>query len=486
MPWRSPMGCPRERLSRERPPGHRPRHAPAIRARPGVPRAAVSGGHGEAQRQRGGDHESLRRGAHHRRHRRRPRAHLRDHRPQRRRAGLPGDGGAEAVAGGAAVNAVVAPQVGPPLWLLLELTYRCPLHCVFCYNPTEFARTGPELSTGEWLRVLGEARALGAVQLGLSGGEPLAREDLEVIVAEAHRLGFYINLITSGIGMTEERIGRLKLAGLDHIQLSFQDSSRELNDFLSSTRTFELKARVAALIRAHDYPMVLNVVLHRHNIDHVGEILDMAERMGAQYVELANTQYYGWAWLNREELLPTRAQLERAEAVTQRYRARLGAHMKIYFVVPDYFETRPKPCMSGLGKLFLAIAPDGIAMPCHAARMLPGLELPSVQSQPLKVIWYDSPAFNRFRGDAWMKEPCRSCPEKHKDFGGCRCQAYLLTGDAANADPVCELSPHHQLVSDAVARAERAVADGSATPALKFRDHRVSIPVMVEDAAGRR
>jgi PqqA peptide cyclase len=383
------------------------------------------------------------------------------------------------------VNAAVA-AVGPPLWLLLELTYRCPLHCVFCYNPTEFARTGAELSTAEWLRVLGEARALGAVQLGLSGGEPLAREDLEVIVAEAHRLGFYINLITSGIGLSEERIGKLKAAGLDHIQLSFQDSSRELNDFLSSTRTFELKARVAALIRAHDYPMVLNVVLHRHNIDHVGEILDMAERMGAQYVELANTQYYGWAWLNREELLPSRAQLERAEAVTQRYRARLGADMKIYFVVPDYFETRPKPCMSGLGKLFLAIAPDGIAMPCHAARMLPGLELPSVQSQPLKSIWYESAAFSRFRGDAWMKEPCVSCPEKHKDFGGCRCQAYLLTGDAANADPVCELSPHHQLVTDAVARAERAIAAGGATPALKFRDHRVSIPVVVEDAAARR
>ncbi len=188
-----------------------------------------------------------------------------------------------------------ASPVGPPLWLLLELTYRCPLHCVFCYNPTDFARTGPELDTADWLRVLREARALGAVQLGLSGGEPLARDDLEVIVAEAHTLGFYINLITSGIGMTAARIAALKAAGLDHIQLSFQDSTREMNDFLSSTRTFELKSKVAALIRAHDYPMVLNVVLHRHNIDHVAEILAMAEAMGAQYVELANTQYYGWA-----------------------------------------------------------------------------------------------------------------------------------------------------------------------------------------------
>jgi PqqA peptide cyclase len=383
------------------------------------------------------------------------------------------------------VNAAPASIVGPPLWLLLELTYRCPLHCVFCYNPTEFAREGPELSTETWLQVLKQARALGAVQLGLSGGEPLVRDDLEILVAEAHRLGFYINLITSGIGLTEARIAALKAGGLDHIQLSFQDSTRELNDFLSSTKTFELKAKVAALIRAHDYPMVLNVVLHRHNIDHVGEILDMAERLGAQYVELANTQYYGWAWLNRDQLLPSAQQLARAEEVTQRFRARVGNRMKVYFVVPDYFETRPKPCMSGLGKVFLAIAPDGTALPCHAARMLPGLNLPNVQRESLKTIWYDSDAFNRFRGDAWMKEPCRSCPEKHKDFGGCRCQAYLLTGDAANADPVCDLSPQHHLVTAAVARAEQAVTAHTGG-VLTFRDHRVSIPVVVEGAAAAR
>ncbi|HEY8052160.1 MAG TPA: pyrroloquinoline quinone biosynthesis protein PqqE [Steroidobacteraceae bacterium] len=378
--------------------------------------------------------------------------------------------------------------VGPPLWLLLELTYRCPLHCVFCYNPTDFANTGPELSTADWIRVLREARALGAVQLGLSGGEPLARDDLEEIVAEAHTLGFYINLITSGIGMTEARIKALKAAGLDHIQLSFQDSTREMNDFLSSTRTFELKAKVAELIRTHDYPMVLNVVLHRLNIDHVGEILAMAEALGAQYVELANTQYYGWAWLNREQLLPTRAQLERAEAATRAFRERVGAKMQIYFVVPDYFETRPKACMSGLGSVFLAVAPDGTALPCHAARTLPGLELPNVRGADVRAIWYDSPAFNRFRGDAWMKEPCRSCPEKVKDFGGCRCQAYLLTGDADNADPVCDLSPHHHLVTAAVARAERAAAapavaapQSARAQGLTFRDHRVSIPVVIEE-----
>jgi PqqA peptide cyclase len=389
----------------------------------------------------------------------------------------------------AAPNAAAAPAagvrgIGPPLWLLLELTYRCPLHCVFCYNPTDFARTGAELATADWLRVLGEARALGAVQLGLSGGEPLARDDLETIVAEAHRLGYYINLITSGVGLTEARMQALKAAGLDHIQLSFQDSTRALNDFLSSTRTFEVKSRVAALIRQHGYPMVLNVVLHRLNIDHVEQILEMAEALGAQYVELANTQYYGWAWLNRAHLLPSRAQLERAEAATQRFRARVGNRMQIYFVVPDYFETRPKACMSGLGSVFLAVAPDGIAMPCHAARMLPGLDLPSVRHTDVRSIWYDSPAFNRFRGEAWMKEPCRSCPERGRDFGGCRCQAYLLTGDADNADPVCELSPHHARVTDAVAEAQRAVAAGVERP-LVFRDHRVSIEVAPLDAARR-
>ena len=361
---------------------------------------------------------------------------------------------------------------GPPLWLLLELTYRCPLHCVFCYNPTDFGNIGPELDTGDWLRVLEEARQLGSVQLGLSGGEPLVRDDLETIVAGAHRLGFYTNLITSGVGLTEPRLQALRQGGLDHIQLSFQDSTRVMNDFLSSTRTFELKSRAAELIRKHQYPMVLNVVLHRLNIDHVEEILGMAERMGADYVELANTQYYGWAWRNRDALLPTRAQLQRAEEVTARFRERVGTSMRVFFVVPDYFETRPKACMSGLGRVFLGIAPDGVALPCQAARMLPGLQFPNVRDSSIASIWYDSPAFNRYRGEDWMREPCRSCPERARDFGGCRCQAYLLTGDAANADPVCDLSPHHHLVTEAVARAERRAAAPAADHPLVFRDHR--------------
>jgi pyrroloquinoline quinone biosynthesis protein E len=400
------------------------------------------------------------------------------------------NGGADIGASGSAASAqagpgasvAVAAKPGPPLWLLMELTYRCPLHCVFCYNPTDFATTGPELATEDWIRVLREARALGAVQLGLSGGEPLARDDLEVIVAEAHSLGFYSNLITSGIGMTEARIAALKEAGLDHIQLSFQDSSREMNDFLSSTRTFELKSKVAALIRKYEYPMVLNCVLHRLNIDHVEEILELAERMGAQFVELANTQYYGWAWLNRAHLMPTREQLRKAEATLARFRERVGQKMKVFFVVPDYFETRPKACMNGLGSVFLTVTPDGTALPCHAARMLPGLTFPDVRTDSVKSIWYDSPAFNHFRGTDWMKEPCRSCPEKTRDFGGCRCQAYLLTGDAANADPVCDLSPHHHLVKEAVAAAAAPVTSRDrevAEKALVFRDHRISIPVVV-------
>jgi pyrroloquinoline quinone biosynthesis protein E len=364
---------------------------------------------------------------------------------------------------------------GPPLWLLCELTYTCPLHCVFCYNPIDFAKPHEELSTGDWLRVLRQGRELGAVQLGLSGGEPLTRDDLEIIVAEAHTLGYYTNLITSGIGLTEARIAALKEAGLDHIQLSFQDSTREVNDFLSSTRTFELKSKVAALIKKYEYPMVLNVVLHRLNIDHVQEILQMAESMQAEYVELANTQYYGWAWHNRERLLPSREQVKRAEETTNRFRDRAGKKMRVLFVVPDYFERRPKPCMNGLGSVFLTVTPDGTALPCQAARMLPGLTFPNVKDASVEWIWRDSPGFNHYRGDSWMKEPCRSCPEKTKDFGGCRCQAYLVTGDPDNADPVCDLSPHHHLVTQMV---EKASAPNPAAPVVEhpliFRDRKSS------------
>jgi len=363
------------------------------------------------------------------------------------------------------------PRAGNPLWLLAELTYRCPLHCVYCSNPVDYIRSGAELSTDSWLKVLREGRALGAVQLGFSGGEPLARRDLETLVREARALGYYTNLITSGIGLDERRIAELRTAGLDHIQLSFQDSTRELNDFLSHTRTFDLKLELARLIKQHGYPMVLNVVLHRQNLDHIEQILSMAERLGVEYLELANTQYYGWALLNREHLLPSREQIARAEEATRRFRERVTPNVKAYFVVPDYYENRPKPCMNGWGSVFMVVTADGIALPCHQARMLPGLEFPRVQQHPLRWIWYDSPAFNRFRGFDWMREPCRSCPERFKDFGGCRCQAYLLTGDSANTDPVCDLSPVHRTVVELVERAQRRSEPRSP---LFFRDDRNS------------
>lgn len=336
-----------------------------------------------------------------------------------------------------------------PTWLNLELTYRCPLHCAFCYNPIDYTQHSEELSTDEWRSVLRQARELGAVQLGLSGGEPLQRDDLEDVVAEARSLGYYINLITSGVGLNEPRIAALKRAGLDHIQLSFQDSTQSLNDFVSSTRSFELKLRMARLIKQYDYPMVMNVVLHRLNIEHVSEILAMAEALAADHLELANTQYYGWAFHNREQLLPDRAQVARAEQAVTEFRAR-NSKLKVYFVVPDYHAARPKRCVNGWGTTFLNIAPDGVALPCHEARMLPGLSFPNVRDHALGWIWQQSDAFNRYRGTAWMKEPCRSCPEREKDLGGCRCQAYLLTGDAMNTDPVCDLSPHHSRVTDAV------------------------------------
>ena len=358
------------------------------------------------------------------------------------------------------------PRPGPPLWLLAELTYRCPLHCVFCYNPMDFAQQADELSTADWHRVLQQGRALGAVQCGLSGGEPLVRDDLEQIVAEAHRLGYYTNLLTSGVGLTEARAVALKAAGLDHVQLSFQDSTREVNDFLSHTKTFELKHKVARTIKQQGWPMVMNVVIHRLNIDHIDRIIAMADECGAEYLELANTQYYSWALHNRDHLLPTHAQLRHAEEVADAWRAKLGGRMRIFFVAPDYHEGKPKKCVNGWGNLFLTVAPDGTALPCHTARMLPGLAFPNVREHGLGEIWYDSEGFNRYRGTGWMKEPCSSCDQREIDLGGCRCQAFMLAQDPAVADPVCPKSPHHGQVLAAVARAEAGalVAAGSAGP----------------------
>ena len=361
--------------------------------------------------------------------------------------------------------------------LLAELTYACPLQCPYCSNPLDFARTRGELTTDQWLDTLRGARKLGAVQLGLSGGEPLVRRDLEDVVSEARTLGYYTNLITSAIGMDADRVRRLREAGLDHIQISFQASDAELNNHLAGTDAFAHKVEMARAVKDEGYPMVLNVVLHRHNIDRTDAILDLALELGADYVELANTQFYGWAFHNRHQLLPTREQLERSEAVASRYREAHGDRMRILYVIPDYYADRPKPCMNGWGKVFLSVAPDGTALPCQGARGLPGLEFPKVTEHSIAWIWNESPAFNRFRGTGWMKEPCRSCPERDNDFGGCRCQAWLVTGDPASADPVCGLSPDRALIDRVVEEVNEAVGSGAAVggiPAMLFRNARNS------------
>ncbi|MEM7541742.1 MAG: pyrroloquinoline quinone biosynthesis protein PqqE [Pseudomonadota bacterium] len=361
---------------------------------------------------------------------------------------------------------------GKPLWLLAELTYKCPLQCPYCSNPIEIAKFNNELSTDDWIRVFQQARTMGAMQLGLSGGEPLVRRDLETLVAEGRKLGYYSNLITSGVGMNEDRVAKLKEAGLDHIQISFQASDQELNDFIGGTSSFQHKLEMARAVKAQGYPMVLNIVLHRENIEHIDDIIRMTIELKADYVELASTQYYGWSKINIERLLPTREQLLRAEKIAHQYQDKTQG-MKILYVVPDYFEDRPKACMNGWGSIFLTIAPDGSALPCHAAAQLPGFAFPNVRDNSIDEIWNDSEAFNRFRGFEWMQEPCRSCPEKEKDFGGCRCQAFMMTGDATATDPVCAKSPHHQTLVDNVDRITTAPAPGEEKP-LVFRNMRNS------------
>ncbi len=351
-----------------------------------------------------------------------------------------------------------SPNETKPFWLLAELTYACPLQCAYCANPINFSRIKNELTTEEWLRVFREARSMGAAQLGFSGGEPLVRRDLETLIAYAHELGFYTNLITSAVGMDYKRMEAIKDAGLDSIQISIQAANQELNDFIAGTHAFTHKIEMAKKIKELNMPLTLNFVLHKHNIENVEQMLELAVSLQADYVELANTQYYGFAYHNRDLLLPTYEQVKATETIANRFKERYQDQMKIYYVIPDYYENRPKPCMNGWGKIFLIVTPDGITLPCHSARNLPNLTFPNVRDAGLSWIWNKSPLFNRFRGYDWMKEPCRSCPERFKDFGGCRCQAYLLTGDPENADPVCDLSPHHNVILDAIESARQNTA----------------------------
>ncbi|MEI8027764.1 MAG: pyrroloquinoline quinone biosynthesis protein PqqE [Pseudomonadota bacterium] len=361
------------------------------------------------------------------------------------------------------LNEPQAKQV--PLWLLAELTYRCPLRCSYCSNPMEYDQIRDELNTEEWKSALEQARKLGAVQLGFSGGEPLLRNDLEELVRHGRDLGYYTNVITSGIGLTEKRAESLKASGLDHIQLSFQASSRDLNDAIGGGRSFERKLEAARCIKASGYPMVLNIVLHRHNIERIDDILKFAISLGANYVELANAQYDGWAFFNRDALLPSATQVQQAEAAVKKFRdSPSGKLLQVFYVVSDYFEGRPKACSGGWGKYMMLVCPDGLVLPCHGARKLP-LKFDNVKDSALEDIW-KSPSFSHFRGDSWLPEPCRSCPDQSKDFGGCRCQAFLLTGDMKATDPACSKSLDHALVASAV---PRNTEDFPSNPQLYYR-----------------
>ena len=356
-----------------------------------------------------------------------------------------------------------------PFGLLAELTYRCPLSCAYCSNPVNLGDYHDELTTAQWQRVLIEAQELGVLQLHLSGGEPLLRRDLVDLVAGARYLGLYTNLITSAVGLSRRRAEQLRAAGLDHVQISIQADEPTLSDGIAGTPSYASKIEAARLVKELGWPLTLNVVLHRRNMDRVAAVLDLAEELAADHLELANTQYYGWAWRNRDALLPTRAQLDGAEAVVRAARKRLKGRMDIVYVLPDYYSQYPKPCMGGWGKRQLTVTPNGDVLPCPAAHALP-LPRASVHEDSLARIWAQSPLFQSFRGTDWMPEPCRSCERREIDFGGCRCQAFQLTGDAARTDPVCHLSPDHGIVTERVraANEEHRHGDGVLVP----RPHR--------------
>src|SRR6266581_3996873 len=363
-----------------------------------------------------------------------------------------------------------------PYALLAEITYRCPLHCPYCSNPTHYcgatasvadpgfgrrsarptkvgavasADLNAELPTNEWKRVIREAAALGVLQIGFSGGEPLARRDLTELVRAARDANLYTNLITSGIGLDDDCVRDLRDAGLDSVQLSFQSDQPDLSDEIAGAHAHRRKLDVASKIRAAEIPLSLNFVIHRRNIDRLPQMIELAESLGAERVELANVQFYGWAFLNRAALLPTREQVTRAREIATAAKARLAGSMEIFYVLPDYYETRPKPCLNGWGQRYLTVNPIGDVLPCPtASSAIPDLRFENVRARSLDWIWRESESFTRFRGTEWMPEPCRSCPQKEIDFGGCRCQAALLSGSAANTDPVCTLSPNRCRVDE--------------------------------------
>jgi pyrroloquinoline quinone biosynthesis protein E len=339
-----------------------------------------------------------------------------------------------------------------PLGLLAELTHRCPLGCPYCSNPLALDARNGELDAATWSRVFREAAELGVLQVHLSGGEPGARRDLVDIALAANRAGLYSNLITSAVGITAKTMAALAAAGLDHVQISIQDSDARSADHIAGYEgAFARKRALAAEVVRHKLPLTVNAVMHRANIDRVGAMVDLALELGASRVEIAHVQYYGWALRNRSLLMPSRDQVQRAAAVVEELRTRHHGRIVIDAVVPDYHARYPKACVGGWGRRSLNVTPSGKVLPCHAAETIPGLQFWNVRDRPLAEIWASSPAFEAFRGTAWMKEPCMSCPRREQDFGGCRCQAFALTGDAAAADPVCHLSPQHRLVENLAA-----------------------------------
>lgn len=351
-------------------------------------------------------------------------------------------------------------MLSKPLALIAEVTHRCPLHCVYCSNPMQLAGTRSELTTEEWTSAFQQAGQLGMLHAHFTGGEPLARTDLMELIAAARSAGLYTNLITSGLGLNDERLASLVSAGLDHIQISFQDSREEAANWIAGAKAHAHKIELARAIRRHKIAFTVNLVVHRQNLDHLEEMIAFIEQLNPERVEIAHAQYYGWALANRAALMPTHAQLEKAVAIVAAAEERLAGRMRIDSVVPDYYAKYPKACMGGWGRRLMLINPSGKVLPCHAAEVLPGLSFENVRDKSLGWIWQESDSFRRFRGEDWMQEPCRSCDRRTEDFGGCRCQAFLLTGDSTVTDPACSLAPAHSIVESAVreANAEAAIA----------------------------
>lgn len=357
-----------------------------------------------------------------------------------------------------------SPTPAAPMSLLAELTHRCPLSCPYCSNPLELERKSQELSTETWLHVLDQAAEMGILQVHFSGGEPMARADLTTLISHAHKLNLYTNLITSGVLITPDNMADLDKSGLDHVQLSFQDTDHTEADRLSGFGNVQpRKLQAAHLIHQAGIPLTLNFVLHKTNISRMPEMFALARSLDAQRIEMAHTQYYGWALKNRAALLPSLAQLDEAASYVEAELTKGG--LTIDYVTPDYYADRPKPCMGGWGQRFLNISPSGKVLPCHAAETIPSLRFENVEDKPLADIWYHSKAFQLFRGTDWMPEPCASCDRKEIDWGGCRCQALALTGNATNTDPVCSLSPHRTLIDQAITEANHHEGD----PAFTYR-----------------